>query len=120
MSITDISGIIKEIESIDSEINRLNRLKSELTNKKKNLEKDIKTYLKDNNEEGVRCGDTLVLLDEKDARKRMKKIDKESSISQVLQNHGISNIDSILKELNDATKGEPYVKEYIKIKKSQK
>lgn len=119
MSISNIAGIVKEINEITVEITRLTQVKIELVLKKKNLEKEVKTYLKNSHEEGIRCGDTLLVLDEKDARLRRKKIDKDDIACNVLKKYGIMNADVVMKELNNAVKGEQYTKEYLKIKKSK-
>ena len=119
MSISNIASIVKEINDITVEIHRLTQVKKDLVIKKKNLEKEVKTYLKNSQEEGIRCGDNLLTLDEKDARLRRKQNDKDTIACSVLKKYGVHNADIVIKELNNAVKGEPYTKEYLKIKKSK-
>ena len=120
MSISNIAGTVKEINEISIEVNRISQVKKDLILKQKNLEKEVKAYLKNSQEEGIRCGDTLLMLDEKDARLRRNKSDKDVIVCNVLKKYGVTNADVVLKELNDAVKGEQYTKEYLKIKKSKK
>ena len=116
MSVVFISGVVNEMKQIDTEILRITNIRKSLLAKKKELEKSLKKYLKDNNEEGIWYGDVLVTLDEKDTRKRRKKTERDENARNVLQKHGISNASKVLEELNEAMKGEQYVQEVIKIK----
>ena len=120
MSIIDLAGIIGEITELNMEIDRLQKIRLDLVTTRKKLEQQIKEYLVTNKEEGVRCGDTLIILDEKNSRKRRKKSDKMLIACDVLKKHGINDADRVMTELNDAIKGEQVVMEVVKIKKSKK
>ena len=68
----EIAGELKEYRNLMKEIKRRNAAKLKLTKRFKLLENKILDYLDEVDEPGIRCGDIVVLRDEKNKRKRKK------------------------------------------------
>lgn len=117
MSISHVASLIQEMNNINVELNRLTKVKSDLAKKKKDIKQSIYNYLKENGEQGVRCGESIVTIDTKDSRVRKKKKEREEQIQSVLKKCGIKNPKEVMKELDTAMKGDLVGVEQVIIKK---
>ena len=63
------------------------------------------TYLKQTNQVGVKYEDTVVMLQDKKHRQRMKEKDKKEEMIRYLENQGIRNAEEFYKDLSEKMKG---------------
>ena len=116
MSFSEIDGYVKEIKSIDTELIRLKKQMSGLRIEKATTKTKIANYLKNINEVGIKSGETLVMLDTKNVKKRKKNIDKQNDSIMVCEKYGVKNSKEFLKDLTSAMSGNIQSEEYIKFK----
>jgi hypothetical protein len=112
-----IPSKLKELESINQEIKRLNINKKKIMTRKKELEEFVIEYLEKNEQKGIRYKGTLIMTSEKTTRPRKKDLEKKSDCEKILKKYGITNCNTILGELNNAMKGEARIKKGIKLSK---
>lgn len=117
----EIAGELREYRSLMKEIKRLNTQKLKLNNRLKFLGDKILDYLDEVDEPGIRCGDIVVLRDEKNKRARKKEKDKEKDVCSVIQRYVRGNdrmAKKVYEELLEAMRGEEVDARKLTVKKS--
>ena len=90
MSTEQVAGWVRELRDITAELRLINARAKEFRQRKVQLEALIMDYLKKNNQPGIKCNETIILLDEKNATARKKAKEKEQSAVDVLRKNGIT------------------------------
>lgn len=113
--------------SIQSKVNELNSIKTELKNlgirsKKlrehaKNIENDIMNYLELKEQPGLKYKGTAIMKDTVYNRPIKKKNEARMDQIGVIKSYGIDNAEEFLDKLMDAKRHEPVEKTKLKIKK---
>ena len=112
---TDIRGAIKELESIETELKRLNAQRRKLTARKKAIENNVLGFLNKSDQPGVKYRGTAALAKDKTHRPRRKERDKERDGRAVLEKYGISNSSKVYEEISRAMKGEAVTKKVLRL-----
>jgi hypothetical protein len=110
---------LDELNSLNIEINRLQKTIQEYRKRKKTIEERIISFLKHQESQGVRYQDQAVLLESKDFRNKKKKSERINDIASVLQKYGIQKSDSLLNEILEAQRGQANKNDILKIVKRQ-
>jgi hypothetical protein len=105
------------LQEIRKEIKLLNDKKRTLKEREKNLEQKIAEYLKAKEQPGVKHQGTAIILEEKEKCGNKKAKERDIDAINVLEKHGVNDPSKVLKELLQARKGDPVLKESLKIKK---
>lgn len=102
-----IKDQVRELNILSTEIKRLRDEIKHLSDRKKQVEESICSYLKMNNDPGLKYKDTAILLKTHTKRKRLKKSEIDDVTSHVLHKYGMDNSHtrSMLSELIDYRKG---------------
>lgn len=108
---------VNELNQINSEIQRLTKQTSALRSRKKETEKRIIEYLKAKNQPGLKYQGTAIVLEEKPKRANKKKSQAEEDCIRVLEEYGVDDARSALKDIMEARRGEEIENHKIKIKK---
>jgi hypothetical protein len=115
----DIGGLLRELKGLQVEIERLKGLLKDLNKKENNVENQIRAYLREVGQPGVRSGRLIVLLDTKTKRERKKEKDKEKDACRDLRKKGGCRTDKEAKKMynivRDAMKGEEGIKDELTI-----
>jgi len=116
---SEMVSLVNELKEIGIEIkNRVNDI-TKLRKRKEKIENTILKYLEDEEKSGIKHGSTILVSEEKMARTRKKKVDKNKDCINILKQYGISNAERIYNEIQEALKGEEASKKILKIKKPQ-
>lgn len=111
----DTKSAISEFQSISKEIAIRTAELKKLRTRLAFLDKNISSYLEDKKLPGVKCNSISVQFDERKGRERKKKEDKKKDALAVLSQSGISNPERILKQINDAQRGQEVVVKKLKL-----
>lgn len=107
MSANNATAHLKEIESIDIELNRLRESSKKLRERRNVLDAKVKDYMKKTKQSKIKSSNTFVELVESDRRKRKKKKDKESDCKSVLTKYGmVGDTKKIMGEIFEAISGD--------------
>jgi uncharacterized protein (DUF342 family) len=101
---SEIRFYLEEIKELQKELTLLNNKTKLLKDRKKTIETKIEKFLVDKKINKMRCGNTIVSIDNTVQRKRKIKKEKEKDIKDTLQNAGIYNKDLVDKVIQQ-TKG---------------
>lgn len=112
---TDIRGGIKELQSIDQELKRLNAQRRKLTTRKKQIEQNVLQFLQKSDQPGVKYKGTAAISREKNHRPRRKEVDKERDGRAVLEKYGIMNSSKVYEEIASAMKGQAVTTKTLRI-----
>tara|TARA_B100001287_G_C22587618_1_gene484065 strand:+ start:551 stop:904 length:354 start_codon:yes stop_codon:yes gene_type:complete len=113
-----IRQYIEEIDAIRQEIASNNKRNTELKKRYKVLETNIKEYLQENDQYGMKYNKTAIILEQSKTRKSIgTKKEKNEIILNILKNSGIQNPNDILTEIEQVQKGKSVTKERLKFKK---
>lgn len=113
----EIRATLEELKNIAQELHNVNARVKELRARKKELEAKVVSYLETNDKPGLRLDNIVFLAAEKNARARKKKVDVTTDMKKVLEKHGIrENVDEVMKEIEDARKGESSTVPVLKMK----
>jgi hypothetical protein len=115
-----ISSDIDEFHNLTNEIKRLSITLKKLRNRRKKIESNIVEYLKFKEQKGVRYGDSALLIENKETRKRKKASECKIDSINILRRYGIRNAEEVLNELSNAKKGESTEVNKIKFLKPKK
>ncbi len=115
-----IKGLIEEFENLESEIKRNNTRNKILRKRGNELKEQIKKYLQEKEQPGVKYRDVAIVLESKEQRKVKPKKDKERSAIEYLQTIGVENPEKAYQELVEVQKRSPQTKQEIKLKKLDK
>jgi hypothetical protein len=116
MSTARIANDMKELKTINNEIKRLCILLKNLREKKKQIEDHILSFLKQEEQPGLKFQEMVVLSGERKIRDRKQRDQKEQDIITLLENAGVSNAKETYNNILDAMKGEQHVVPTLKIK----
>lgn len=112
-----IRADVTELQSIQAEINSLNKRRRILREKEKEVQARIKMFLEAKNQPGLKHQGTAIKLEEKETRISKKNKDRDSDACSVLEKYGISNPDKVLAELLEARRGEKVLEKKLKLGK---
>ena len=107
----------QELAGIQGEIKQLRDRIRILKKQEKIVEGRMIRYMKENNHDGVTCGNEKFVLKDRISRRPMKENIRDQSSYDILRQHGVDNPEAAFKEMMDARRGEPEMKEQIKISK---
>lgn len=110
-----IKGDVEELNKINLEIKRTLLNLNKLRSSKKEVEKRVKSYLKEKELPGVKHQDLVIQLDTSSRKVGKKKIEREHAIYEILARSGIQNPTEIIEKIKIAGK-EVRTSETIKIK----
>ena len=114
---SEIVGVVQEIDTIDKEIKTLRLNLSRLTNRKKILETKIINFLDQKDQPGLKYKDITIISEEKDRHFRLKKKDRLQKGKNILQKYGVPNSEKVLEELLNNLKGDAVSYKKVKISK---
>lgn len=115
-----IQGQVNELNSIKNELKALRITGANLRKRAKQLEDEIKEYLEEKDQPGLKYKGTAIIREVTTKHKSKKKVEQKNDCIQILENHGINNPDKVLEELNKAKKGSPTEHTKLKFKKYKK
>tara|TARA_Y100000114_G_C11538638_1_gene221562 strand:- start:38 stop:382 length:345 start_codon:yes stop_codon:yes gene_type:complete len=99
-----ITTYLSELDSINTEINRLRILLKNLNNKKNILEENVQEWLQNNNQKSISHNGKIISIYNKMSSKRKKQSEKVEDLSQVLRKYGMNN-KKIINEILEVNKG---------------
>lgn len=110
---------LNELQNINKEITHLNKQLLSLRNRRRELEEKIKVYLEQTSKPGIKYKGDIILTKKQSIRSKQTKDDKESAISSLLRDNGISvsQNPSIVRDLLEVIRGPKEEKVVLKIKK---
>ena len=108
-----IQSKVNQLTDLNNEIKRLYKEIAKLKKITVTINKDITDYLVANNEKGFRCGSTALVLDVKTKPYAKPKKSKEESYLHMLEQYGIDNPRTFLKDFMEAGK---HTKEVTQLK----
>lgn len=111
---SEIKFYINEIQEIQKELKRISEKTKTLRQRKKSIESKVQCYLKERNMTIIKCGNSVVKLDNVNHRKRKIKKEKEKDIKHTLQEAGIYN-NGLVNKILQQTSGKLEQKNKIKI-----
>lgn len=117
---SSIQKSVQELKDINVEIKRLKGLLSTLKKRSMLLEKNIISYLNEKDIPGVKDKDTAVIIENKNKRVNVNRKNAELECLKILQSHGISNAESVLKEISDAKRGQAIPLQKVKLTEIKK
>ena len=112
-----IKSYVDELEEIQTEIKRNNMKNTQLRERTKELEKNIKHYLDEKGQPGLKYKGKAIMIEEKEVRPAKKKKDREHAMISLFEEMGISDPKEALLKFQDVQKGEKTGKTVIKFKK---
>ena len=116
---SSVQSSIKELESIKSEIKRNNDRNSSLRGRAKVLEKEIASFLKSKDQEGVKYKGKKFMIENKVTHKRKGKKQKEEDTIKLLKEAGIYDAESTYNKLINIQKGDQIETTKIKVSKDK-
>ena len=112
-----IVNYINELQSINVEIAKNNKLNANLRKRAKQLEKEKTDYLEAKDQPGVKFQNIAIVVEKKPKWTTKKKKDTEEDSLKVLEEYGVSDPKAALNELVRVRKGDEFESKKIKIKK---
>ena len=113
----NVTSQINELQSLEKEISNISKKLKKLRTRKKIIEDDISTYLRETNKPGIKYKGRAILLKEVDKHQRLRKKEKAKEGQSVLEQYGITNSDKVLNEVLDAMRGPKESNYKLQIKK---
>jgi hypothetical protein len=112
-----IKADVSELESLKTEIKTILVRLRMLRKREKEVEHRISEFLKANDHPGVKHQNIAIILEEKEkpGPKRLK--EKDADAMNVLEKYGIRDTQKVWEEIMSARKGDPVLKQSLKIKK---
>ena len=115
-----IKSYVEELETIQAEIKRNNLKNLQLRQRSKKLETNIKEYLDEKGQLGLKYQGKAIIMEQKELRPSKKKKDKEEALISFLEDLGVSDPKEAYSKLIEAQKQAPVEKTSIKFKKLPK
>lgn len=115
-----IKSYLDELEQLHAEIKRNNIRNRMLRQRSKELEDNIKEYLSNKGQHGVKYKGRAIVMESKDHRPPKKKKEKEEDVVALLERLGIDDARDAYNKIMDVQKGEPIEQHKIKYKKLPK
>ena len=97
---------VKELEICKMQKKKLALLTRKNNKKIAELEQYIRQTMERKDQPVGKLGETVFYIKEKPVKIPKTKSEKESSIKEILLEHGVSDVDAILEQLNNAQKGD--------------
>jgi len=115
---TEVKADLTELKDVAQEIFNLNAQLKKLRLRKKELEASTMDYLDKTEKNGIRLGNIVFIIGEKNARARKKKADVEKDTAEVLKKYGVpeNEVAGALKDLDESRKGEQSSMSVLKMK----
>ena len=113
---------VNELNNLNMEIKRLREQIKTLSLRKSKVEDSICSYLKMNNDPGLKYKNTAIVMSKKTTRKRLKKNEIENVTSYVLNKYGMNNEKTrfMVNELLESRRGEKVDSDKLIYKKIKK
>lgn len=117
-----IKNDIKELQSINIEIKNLRKRLKELRERSKQIELNIKDFLDNKQINGLKDGDTAILLQTQEKYKIQPKKKITENLRNIVSNfvENASDIDKIISEIENIKKGEVVTNSKLKFQKIKK
>lgn len=112
---SDIPGLIMELNTISGEITNRNKELSKLKKRKKQIEDSLCKFFEEKKQPGVKYKGIAVITEETKERLRKKKSEKEEDCISLLKHYNVNNPEKLYRELVDQLKGDRVSKKKIKI-----
>lgn len=112
-----IKSYVNELNVINAEIKRVSTHLRGLRKKSKEMEEYIINYLRQKDQPGLKYNDTAIVVETKPKRTAKKKAEAEEDAIRILEDYGIDDPKSVLKELLEARRGYEISYDKIKIKR---
>jgi len=106
---------VMELKDLKTEIKRVSFTLKTLRERERKIDERLTKYLTETNQPGVKYANTAIILEQKTPSARKKKKNQESDTLEVLRKYGVSNPEQALKDITKARKGDPFLKQKIKI-----
>jgi len=103
--INEINLLKTELESLKKESKKINDQSKLVKEKYKLLQTEITEYLTENNQIGIKYKGMAILKKTNTKIKPKNKIDVQTDYISILKNYGITDGEKLLKELDNAKKG---------------
>ncbi len=111
-----IQSYVNQLRELNIELKRVSKSASDIRKQIKVVEKNILEYLNEKDQPGVKYKDIAIVVENKTKRTGKSKKEKEEDSLRILEEYGISDAKNVLKQLQDAQKGEEVENKKIKIK----
>jgi cell division septum initiation protein DivIVA len=115
-----IKGYVDELEQLQAEIKRNNSRNRALRMRVKDLETNIKEYLAQKGQHGVKYKGRAIILENKERRPPKKKKEKEADVISLLEELGVEDPNKAYTRIQDVQKGDPIDQQKIKFRKLPK
>lgn len=112
---SDIPGLILELNELTNEIHNRNKELTKLRNRKKQIEENLCKFFEEKQQPGVKYKGVAVIAEDTKTRIRKKKSDKEDDCISLLKNYNVRDAEKIYKEILEKMKGEQVSKKKLKI-----
>lgn len=114
---SEIVGLVRELQDIDNELKRLRKVCRDLRARKTRIESEILFYLEEKDQPGIKYRNLAIVTQDKTKRIYTKKVDKLTVGEEILEKYGIENPKEVLGEVLDAMKGPSEKQKKIALKK---
>jgi predicted Zn-dependent protease len=112
-----VQSDVETLKNIQARIKILSVEMKKLRQEEKNSMERIQEFLKHKDLPGVKHQGVAIKIEEKEARERKKPKEQVMDAIAVLKKYNIDNPEKVLEELTEAKKGEPIIKEKLKLQK---
>ena len=113
---SSIQSYVNKLRDLNIELKRLNKNSCDIRKQIKVVEKNILEYLNEKDQPGVKYKDIAIIIENKTKRTGKSKQKKEEDSLRILEEYGISDCKNVLKQIQDAQRGDEVENKYIKIK----
>lgn len=115
-----LRGYLSELEKLKQELKRNKERNKFLNARIRTIEENVKTYLKEKNEVGLKYNGQAIMLKNSQTHKRKKQSDKETDLCNYLRSIGITNTSQVYNKIQDLQKGQKIENNKIVVKKIPK
>jgi hypothetical protein len=114
-----VQSYVKELDSIKAELKRNNDYVKGLRARAKVIENDIKDYLENTKQEGIKYKDQSFVIEHSTRHTRKGKKDKEEETIRLLKNMGVSDTGSAYTKIMAVQKGTEIETTQLRVKKNK-
>ena len=97
---SSIQSALSAYASLSVRYSELQKEMRDIQRRRKQLEEQIKAYLKDKDFPGVKVGDKIISLETKNRTTRPKAAELNSELERILQSNGVRDTSKIISELS--------------------
>ena len=101
-----ITNTINELNKINQELKRLRIQIRTLNSRKTTLEKEIKTFLEEKDQPGLKYQGVSIMVEDSKKHKYMKQSDKINDCCQILTEYVVQDTTTVMTQLLKAMKGD--------------